>query len=117
LRWICEREGIQADPETFSVLAQVGEGSVRDSLSALDQAIACCGTTLNAAEVRNLLPTTGIKSYPTATCCSKISLTYKTPLHILNARKSKVLSMQKTIKGTSVTRHSGLYDYPKKPPL
>ncbi|MGC9969828.1 MAG: DNA polymerase III subunit gamma/tau [Bryobacteraceae bacterium] len=55
LRWICEQEGIQADPETFSVLAQVGEGSVRDSLSALDQAIACCGTTLNAAEVRNLL--------------------------------------------------------------
>jgi DNA polymerase III subunit gamma/tau len=55
LRWICEQEGIQADAETFSVLAQVGEGSVRDSLSALDQAIACCGTTLNAAEVRNLL--------------------------------------------------------------
>jgi DNA polymerase-3 subunit gamma/tau len=55
LRWICEQEGIQADAETFSVLAQVGEGSVRDSLSALDQAIACCGTTLNAAEVRGLL--------------------------------------------------------------
>ena len=28
------------------MLAQAGEGSVRDSLSALDQAIACCGTTL-----------------------------------------------------------------------
>jgi DNA polymerase-3 subunit gamma/tau len=55
LRWICEQEGIQADAETFAVLAQVGEGSVRDSLSALDQAIACCGTTLNVAEVRNLL--------------------------------------------------------------
>jgi DNA polymerase III subunit gamma/tau len=37
------------------VLAQAGEGSVRDSLSALDQAIACCGLTLNAAEVRGLL--------------------------------------------------------------
>ena len=34
-----------ADQETLSVLAQAGEGSVRDSLSALDQAIACCGNT------------------------------------------------------------------------
>jgi DNA polymerase III subunit gamma/tau len=39
----------------LSVLAQAGEGSVRDSLSALDQAIACCGDTLQAAEVRALL--------------------------------------------------------------
>jgi DNA polymerase-3 subunit gamma/tau len=55
MRWICEREGIKADDETFSVLAQVGEGSVRDSLSALDQAIACCGGTLKAEDVRGLL--------------------------------------------------------------
>ncbi|MGE5569941.1 MAG: DNA polymerase III subunit gamma/tau [Rhodospirillales bacterium] len=55
MRWICEQEGIQADDETFSVLAQAGEGSVRDSLSALDQAIACCGTQLKAEEVRGLL--------------------------------------------------------------
>ncbi|MGO9094133.1 MAG: DNA polymerase III subunit gamma/tau [Bryobacteraceae bacterium] len=55
LRWICGREGIQADAEALSVLAQAGEGSIRDSLSALDQAIACCGTTLDAAEVRGLL--------------------------------------------------------------
>jgi DNA polymerase-3 subunit gamma/tau len=37
------------------VLAQAGEGSVRDSLSALDQAIACCGARLEASEVRGLL--------------------------------------------------------------
>ncbi len=37
------------------MLAQAGEGSVRDSLSALDQAIACCGNTLKAEEVRALL--------------------------------------------------------------
>jgi DNA polymerase-3 subunit gamma/tau len=55
LRWICEQEGVEADEETLAVLAQVGEGSVRDSLSALDQAIACCGTTLKAAEVRTLV--------------------------------------------------------------
>ena len=36
-------------------LAQAGEGSVRDSLSAFDQAIACCGNALEAAQVRELL--------------------------------------------------------------
>jgi DNA polymerase-3 subunit gamma/tau len=52
---ICAQEGIQADAEALAVLAQAGDGSVRDSLSALDQAIACCGTELKAAEVRGLL--------------------------------------------------------------
>jgi DNA polymerase III subunit gamma/tau len=52
---ICGKEGIQADPEVLSVLAQAGEGSVRDSLSALDQAIACCGLRLDAAQVRGML--------------------------------------------------------------
>jgi len=55
MEWICKQEGIEAGPEVLSVLAQVGEGSVRDSLSALDQAIACCGVKLDAAEVRGLL--------------------------------------------------------------
>ena len=49
MAWICEQEGIEADPEALAVLAQAGEGSVRDSLSALDQAIACCGAKLDAA--------------------------------------------------------------------
>ncbi|HLK19587.1 MAG TPA: DNA polymerase III subunit gamma/tau [Bryobacteraceae bacterium] len=55
MEYICRQEGIEADPEVLSVLAQMGEGSVRDSLSALDQAIACCGVKLNAQEVRGLL--------------------------------------------------------------
>ncbi len=55
MEWICGEEGITAEPEALAVIAQVGEGSVRDSLSALDQAIACCGSTLHAAEVRALL--------------------------------------------------------------
>jgi DNA polymerase III subunit gamma/tau len=52
---ICAQEGIEADADVLAVLAQAGEGSVRDSLSALDQAIACCGAKLNAADVRALL--------------------------------------------------------------
>jgi DNA polymerase-3 subunit gamma/tau len=59
---IAESEGILADKETLSVLAQAGEGSVRDSLSALDQAIACCGSKLQAAEVRALLGMFGVES-------------------------------------------------------
>ncbi len=55
MRWICEQEGIATNPEVLAVLAQAGEGSVRDSLSALDQAIACCGAQLDAAGVRQLL--------------------------------------------------------------
>ncbi len=55
MEWICRQEGIQADAEVLAVLAQAGEGSVRDSLSALDQAIACCGAELKAADVRALL--------------------------------------------------------------
>jgi DNA polymerase-3 subunit gamma/tau len=55
MRRICAQEGITADEESLAVLAQAGEGSVRDSLSALDQAIACCGNQLQAGEVRALL--------------------------------------------------------------
>jgi DNA polymerase-3 subunit gamma/tau len=55
MEWIMQQEGIETDPEALSVLAQAGEGSVRDSLSALDQAIACCGTKLEAKQVRELL--------------------------------------------------------------
>jgi DNA polymerase-3 subunit gamma/tau len=55
MEWICRQEGVTADAEALAVLAQAGEGSVRDSLSALDQAIACCGDTLSAPQIRALL--------------------------------------------------------------
>jgi DNA polymerase-3 subunit gamma/tau len=62
MAWICSKEGIEADAEALAVLAVAGEGSVRDSLSALDQAIACCGSKLVAAEVRALLGAFSIDS-------------------------------------------------------
>ncbi len=55
MRYIVKEEGIEASDEVLSVVAHAGEGSVRDSLSALDQAIACCGKTLHVDEVRALL--------------------------------------------------------------
>jgi DNA polymerase-3 subunit gamma/tau len=62
MAWICEQEGIEADAEALAVLAAAGEGSVRDSLSALDQAIACCGSKLDAADVRALLGAFSLES-------------------------------------------------------
>src|SRR3982751_5220361 len=62
MQWICDQEGIQADEEALGLLAHVGEGSVRDSLSALDQAIACCGNTLSASELRSLMGLFSVQS-------------------------------------------------------
>ena len=55
MKQIAGQEGIEVSEEVLSVLAQAGEGSVRDSLSALDQAIACCGKALRVEDVRALL--------------------------------------------------------------
>jgi DNA polymerase-3 subunit gamma/tau len=55
MRWICEQEGIQADDDALTAIALTGDGSIRDSLSTLDQAIASCGDKLGATEVRDLL--------------------------------------------------------------
>ena len=37
---VCEQEGVDADREALTVIARAGAGSMRDSLSLLDQAIA-----------------------------------------------------------------------------
>ncbi len=62
MRYIVQQEGIEAGDEVLSVIAQAGEGSVRDSLSALDQAIACCGNTLDVESIRALLGLFGTAS-------------------------------------------------------
>ncbi len=55
LRSIAHREGIQADDNALAVLAEAGDGSMRDALSIMDQAIACCGTELTGDLVRQLV--------------------------------------------------------------
>ena len=67
MRWICTQEGITTDDEALAVLAQSGEGSVRDSLSALDQAIACCGNDLQGPAVRDLLGLYSLESLSAVT--------------------------------------------------
>jgi DNA polymerase-3 subunit gamma/tau len=57
LRDIAAKEEIAADDNALAMLAEVGDGSMRDALSIMDQAIACCGTTLSAEVVRGLVGT------------------------------------------------------------
>jgi DNA polymerase-3 subunit gamma/tau len=56
---IAKQESIQANEEALAVLAEAGDGSMRDALSIMDQAIACCGTTITADAVRGLVGTVG----------------------------------------------------------
>jgi len=56
---IASKEGIETDEEALAVLAEAGDGSMRDALSIMDQAIACCGTKLSGAQVRGLAGTVG----------------------------------------------------------
>ncbi|HAN31168.1 MAG TPA: hypothetical protein DCQ06_06170 [Myxococcales bacterium] len=55
LQYICEQEGIEMDAEALYLIAREGDGSLRDSLSVLDQVIAFGGETMSASEVANLL--------------------------------------------------------------
>ncbi len=55
MRGICGREGVVADDDALTAIALAGDGSIRDSLSTLDQAIAAFGDKLEAKAVRDLL--------------------------------------------------------------
>ncbi|MFG1419350.1 DNA polymerase III subunit gamma/tau [Xanthobacter sp. V0B-10] len=55
LAGICAKEGVRIEAEALSIVARAAEGSVRDSLSLLDQAIAHGGGQVSAEEVRRLL--------------------------------------------------------------
>ena len=56
-RKICEKEGINSDDESLSLVAKSAEGSVRDGLTLLDQAIAHGNGKLAAEDVKKLLGT------------------------------------------------------------
>jgi DNA polymerase-3 subunit gamma/tau len=52
---ICLAEGVEAEADALSTLARAAEGSVRDSLSLLDQAVAHGAGTVTAQAVREML--------------------------------------------------------------
>lgn len=55
LQNLCLKENIQFEEKALNDLAQAADGSMRDSLSLLDQAIAYCNSNVNAEDVRNML--------------------------------------------------------------
>jgi DNA polymerase III subunit gamma/tau len=55
LEAIAGQEGIEVEPTAFALIARAAEGSVRDSLSLLDQAIAHAAGPVRAEDVRQML--------------------------------------------------------------
>ena len=55
LRELCSRENIAADDGALALLAEAGDGSMRDALSLLDQAIASSEGTVTTEVVRQLI--------------------------------------------------------------
>lgn len=55
LQHICEVENIPSDSTALELLAKAADGSMRDALSLLDQAIAYCGEKVTSAETRIML--------------------------------------------------------------
>jgi len=57
LEFICNEESVPADAEALSHIARAADGSLRDALSLLDQAIAYCGGEVREAETVEMLGT------------------------------------------------------------
>jgi len=55
LRDLVSRENVEANDDALALLAEAGDGSMRDALSILDQAIASASGKLTADSVRNLV--------------------------------------------------------------
>jgi len=67
LKEICQIEGFSADEESLVLIAQKGDGALRDALSAFDQAIALCGTDLKYPELAKALGVIATELYFTVT--------------------------------------------------
>ncbi len=52
---IAAKEGVEVEPEALGIIARAAEGSVRDSLSLFDQAIAHAAGTVRADAIRQML--------------------------------------------------------------
>jgi DNA polymerase III subunit gamma/tau len=55
LETIADKEGVEVEPAAFALIARAAEGSVRDSLSLFDQAIAHAAGPVRAEDVRQML--------------------------------------------------------------
>ncbi len=57
LSYICDEEKIEADASALGMIARAADGSLRDALSVLDQAIAYCGGKVEEVPVAKMLGT------------------------------------------------------------
>ena len=57
LTHICEAESVEAEPAALATIARAADGSMRDALSLLDQAIAFCGGKIDEPQVAKMLGT------------------------------------------------------------
>lgn len=57
LSYICGEESVQADRASLAMIARAADGSLRDALSLLDQAIAYCGGAVESTAVSSMLGT------------------------------------------------------------
>ena len=55
LRHIVSQEGVEISDVGLAAIARHGDGSMRDALSALDQVIACCGSSVDDEALQQLL--------------------------------------------------------------
>ena len=60
LQEICKQENIQADEASLMLIAHKGDGALRDSLSAFDQAVSLCGTNLTYDELAKAFGVVGV---------------------------------------------------------
>jgi DNA polymerase-3 subunit gamma/tau len=56
---ICRREGVTLDPDSLEVIAHESGGSIRDSLSLLDQVMSCGEKTISGEQVLDILGVLG----------------------------------------------------------
>lgn len=57
LRFVTQQDGIRAEDRSLSAIARASEGSMRDALSILDQAVAFAGKTISHGDLETLLGT------------------------------------------------------------
>ena len=67
---ICAEEGITADEASRVLIAQKGDGAMRDALSAFDQAVSLCGNTISYSELARAFGVVEIDLFFETTQCA-----------------------------------------------
>ncbi|MDE2645432.1 MAG: DNA polymerase III subunit gamma/tau [Bacteroidota bacterium] len=67
LTTICKSEEITADEDSLHLVANKGDGALRDALSVFDQAVALCGSNLNYSTLADALRVVDVDMYFEAT--------------------------------------------------